>query len=344
MRALVKQRKGPGETELVDWPVPEPGPGEVRVRVLTAAVCASDVHIYHDRFTYVPPLVLGHEFCGIVEQAGPGVDRVRVGDRVVSENNPSACGVCRICRAGYPNLCPEKKAIGFKSDGCFADYLKLPAGLLHRVPDGVSSEAASLSEPLAVAVHAVADRCGIEAGDTVVVLGPGAVGLLAAQVARAEGAGRVIVAGTDADEAVRLACARRLGFETCNVQREEIRGRVDAIGADVVVEASGSPRAVASGIDLLRRAGRMVVLGITGRPELTLAWDALVAKGATVAFSYSSRRANWDLAMRYLAERKVDAGALVSDRMPLERWREAFDRMEALDGIRFLLTMSPEAA
>jgi len=346
MMALVKLAEGPGATEIRDVPVPEPGPGEALIRVEAAAVCASDIHLYHGRFACVPPLVLGHEFSGLVERLGPGARGVRPGDAVVSENNPHACGTCRVCRAGYPNLCPAKKAIGFKSDGCFAEYVKVPAHLLHRVPEGVSMEAAALSEPLAVAVHAVEDRCGIEKGDTVVVLGPGAIGLLAAQVARAEGAGRVIVAGTNRDVELRLPCAERLGFETCNVEQDDLLERVlsytEQLGADVVVEAAGAAPAIHLGIKLLRRAGRMVAPGITGKAAVSVPWDDLVSKGAAVVFSYSSRKRNWDKGLQYLGAGLVETEPLITGRLPLTRWQEAFERMERMQGIRILLEMKGE--
>jgi L-iditol 2-dehydrogenase len=340
MRALVKYAKGPGMIEMREIPVPEPGPGEAIVRVKAAAVCASDVYILHDCFTYEPPLVLGHEFSGVVERLGPGVSEVCPDDRVVSENNPAACGICRICEKGYPNLCPAKQAIGFKSDGCFAEVVKIPAHLLHRVPDGVSFRAAALSEPLAVAVHAVEDRCGIESGDTVVVLGPGAIGLLAAQVARAEGAGRVIVSGTERD-AERLACAQRLGFETRNVEKAggaaQVQVLTDPIGADVVVECAGAGPAIDLGLRLLRRAGRMVVVGITGKQSIPVAWDTLLTKGASVFFSYSSRKRNWNKGMDYLSSKRVDTESLITRILPLAQWGEAFEQMERQEGIRFIL-------
>jgi len=341
----VKYAKGPGNTEVRDVPIPAPASGEALVRVRAAAVCASDVHIVHDRFPHCPPLVLGHEFAGVVVQLGSEAEGVTVGDRVVSENNPEACGTCRVCQKGYPNLCSKKKAIGFRSDGCFAEYVKVPAALLHRVPDGVSFEAAALSEPLAVAVHAVEDRACVESGDTVVVLGPGAVGLLAAQVARAEGAVRVLVAGTNLDEELRLACARRLGFETFNVETGDLAELVmqatAGLGADLVVEASGAPSAVALGARLLRRAGRLVAVGLTGRPDIPVAWDSLVACGVTVHFSFSSRPRNWKKAMEYLGTGKVDTGALVTARFPLAQWEKAFAQMERLESLRNIF--EPEA-
>lgn len=342
VRALVKWAKGPDGTGVKDVPSPEPVSGEVVIRVQAASVCASDVHIYHDEFPCELPVILGHEFCGVVERLGEGVANVGVGDVVVSENNPDACGTCPACTEGYPNLCPGKRAIGFKRDGCFADHVRIPAHLLHKVPDGVSAEVAALSEPLAVTVHAVEDRCGIRDGDTVIVLGPGAIGLLAAQVARADGARRVIVAGTNRDMVLRLPCADGLGFETCNVEQEDLVERVMSLtngaGGDVVVEASGAPPAVALGTRLLRRVGRMVVSGITGKPGIAVPWDDLVFKGATVHFAFSSRPRNWDKAMHYLAQGRVQVEPLVTHRFALDRWREAFGAMERAECLRALLS------
>ncbi len=344
MRALQKVGTGADGTGLREVPRPEVVPGEAVIRVQAAAVCASDIHLYRDEFPCTLPVVLGHEFTGVVTEVGTGVERVQPGDSVVAVNNPDACGVCPACRDGYPNICPAKRAIGFRRDGCFAEYVRVPASLLFRVPAGVSALAAALTEPLAVSVHAVEDRCGIRPGDTVVVLGPGAIGLLEAQVARAEGAGRVIVAGTDVDEDLRLRRTRELGFETCNVQREDLVERVlsvtNGFGADVVVEASGAPPAIATGVRVVRRGGRMAISGITGRAEIAIAWDALVSKAVSVLFAYSSRPRNWEKALRYLHEGTVVTEPLVSHRFRLEDWREAFELMERSACIRAVITLN----
>ena len=343
MRALVKQSKGPNGTRLCEMPVPKAMPGEAVIRVQSAAICASDIHIHHDDFSCTLPVVLGHEFTGIVDRIGEGVTTAAVGDAVVSENNPEACGACPACSGGYPNICSEKRAIGFKRDGCFAEYVSLPAQLLHKVPLGTTPAAAALSEPLAVAVHAVEDRCGIRQGETVVVFGPGAIGILCAQVARAEGAGRVVVVGTDADADLRLPCAAELGFETCNVERDDLYQQVvtptNRFGADVAVEASGAPRATDMAIQIVRRGGRLAILGITGRPSIPVAWDDLVCKAATVSFAFSSRPCNWEKAMRYLAEGRVVTEPLVTHRFALEDWRDAFGAMASGTCIRALFQM-----
>ena len=343
MRALAKFAEGRGNVRLRDVPEPTPGQEEVVIRVQAAGVCGTDVHIYYDRFPSSPPLILGHEFSGVIECLGPGVKTFQVGDRVVSENNPFACATCKICSLGYPNLCPHKKAMGIHSDGCFADYVKLSVSLLHRIPDNISFEEAALTEPLAVAVHAVSDRCGVELGDTVVIFGPGAIGLLSAQVARAEGAGRVLLVGTTKDEEIRFECAAKLGIETLSIEKEDLKEKVmsltEGIGADVIVEASGSKKAIIQGVELLRRNGRMAVSGITGQRDIALDWDRMVSKAISVFFAYSSRRQNWEKALKLLSEKKVKTSPLITHRFRIEEWEEAFRVLETLQAIRPVFLM-----
>jgi len=346
MRALVKSETGLPGLQLQDIAPPEPIPNEVVVRVHSAAICATDVHIWHDAFACAMPVVLGHEFSGTVEAVGPGVAEFATGDLVACENNPDACGDCPVCRTGYPNICSAKRAIGFKRDGCFAEFLQVPAAMLHKVPAGVSALAATLAEPLAVAVHAVVDRCGVHPGDTVVVLGPGAIGLLAAQVARAAGAARVIVVGTNADAAQRLPLAAELGLDTCNVQTDDLRQRVldltNGYGADAIIEASGAVPAVLSAIDLVRRGGRIGVSGLTGGAEIAIPWDSLVAKAISLNFAYSSRPDNWEHGLRLLAEGKVQTLPLITNRFAFSDWQAAFELMEAGGCIRSVLELEPE--
>ena len=338
MKALMKTAKGPGHIELRDIPTPTIAGEEVLIRVVNAGVCGTDVHLQYDRFANSPPFVLGHEFSGEIAAMGEGVSGLSVGDRVVSANNPYACGRCAVCRAGSPNLCPEKRAMGIHSDGCFADYVKLPATLIHGIPENVSFAEAALMEPLAVATHAVAHRCGIRQGDSVLVFGAGAIGLLAGQVARAEGAGWVLLAGTSKDEATRFGCARELGLETVNVEKEDLSGKVmgvtDGLGVDVVVEASGSAAAIGSGLGLLKRTGRMAVSGITGKSEIPVNWDGLTAKGVSLFFCYSSVNEDWERGLSYLASKRVATGPLITHWFELGQWREAFATIERLEAIR----------
>ena len=153
MKALVKTAKGKGNLEIRDIPVPEPGHGEVLLKILAAGVCGTDIHVRDDNFPYWPPVVLGHEFCGKVVELGEGVTLVKQGDRVVGEPHTKACGHCWLCRTGNIQICPEKRSPGWGIDGSMAEYLVMPEKLLHRIPDSISDEVGAVIEPTANAVH-----------------------------------------------------------------------------------------------------------------------------------------------------------------------------------------------
>ncbi len=346
MRALRKLKSGPGEIRLTMVPVPEPGSGMVLIRVQYAAVCATDIHLTYDRFPNSPPFTLGHEFSGIVEKTGPDVISVSVGERVVSENNPGACGTCPVCRKGFPNLCPNKRAMGIHSDGAFAEYLLLPAELLHNIPDSIDSADAALMEPVAVSIHTLSSEAAVEEGDVVVVLGPGAIGLLCAQIARAKGAKMVIVAGTGTDADNRLVLAGDMGFVPVNIEKDDLQAVVDVhtrgLGADMVVEASGSGNAVTGISSLVRRAGKIAAVGITGRETVPLPWDQWISKGISAHFSYSSVKNDWKEGLHLLSEKRIQTAPLISNRFRLEEWDKAFDSAEHSATVRSLIVIGEE--
>ena len=191
MLAVVKTARGDGNVRLEERPEPVSGPGWVTIAVRYAGICGTDLHILHDRFPYWPPVTLGHEFFGTVTALGYGVDPGWLGARVACEPHSMACGTCHLCRRGYAELCAEKRSPGWGIDGAFAPRLTMPVHLLHRIPAGMADRVAALVEPMAVAVTAVG-RGRAEAGDTVVVVGPGPVGILLAVAARAQGAANAL--------------------------------------------------------------------------------------------------------------------------------------------------------
>ena len=195
--------------------------------MLGAGVCGTDLHIEADEFRSEPPVTMGHEVCGTVVTLGEGVSSTWSGVRVVSETYFSTCLVCAWCRDGRPNLCPERRSIGSFVDGAFAPFVIVPAGNLHRVPDWLGDHAASLAEPLACVCQCLCDPPLVAAGDRVLVTGPGPIGLLAAQVARAHG-GMVTVVGL-ASDVTRLEAAAELGFATGTHADGGVRERRDRV-------------------------------------------------------------------------------------------------------------------
>lgn len=343
MKALVKTAKGVGNIELQDRPAPQVARGDdVLVEVRAAGICGTDIHILHDAFPYWPPVILGHEFAGEVVAVGPEVTRVAVGERVVGEPHTRACGKCYLCRTGNRQICPEKRSPGWGIDGAFARYLVMPDVLLHRIPEAMSFDEAALVEPAANVVQDVLLRTGVEAGDVAAVLGPGPIGLVAAQCARIGGATAVVVAGTDADEELRLPAARAMGFEhVVNVQRSDISALVSELsggrGADVVIECSGAEPAINQAVSLLRKQGRVCVIGMTGKPTINFAWDAAIFKDCRIDFHISTGYECWDRTIALIAAGKLDVASLITHREPLENWQQVFDDVEHQRGLKALL-------
>ena len=204
------------------FPVPDVGDDDVLLEVGAVSVCGSDVHQAHNTHSWPVnvPVVLGHEFGGTVARAGRSVRGFREGDRVVSETAAQICGECMQCRTGWYNLCPKRLGFGYGLDGAMAQYVRVPARCLHRIPDSLPFDLACLAEPHAVAYQAMCVNSTIRPGDTVVVLGPGPIGLLCARMAALSGADPLIVAGLTAD-APRLEAARQLGAtHTVNMQAQ----------------------------------------------------------------------------------------------------------------------------
>jgi L-iditol 2-dehydrogenase len=328
MRALVKTEAGPGHMALLDRPEPSPGRGQVKMWIAAAGVCGTDVHIVRGDLPTRPPITLGHELSGVIVETGPGVTEFRVGDRVTTETDAYVCGTCCYCLSGNEHMCASRKAIGTTVDGGFADYLAIRSESVHKLPEQVSLEAGALAEPLAVAFHAVQERAHVRPSAFVVVIGPGTVGLLVAQLAKASGA-LVVVAGL-ARHAERFYLARRLGIEhTLDLDdpyaREKLVELGIGLGPDTIIECSGAPSALQQAIRLVRKEGKIVPVGFASLPSVEIDIDLLINKEITLVASRGKRHACWAPALTLLAEGQVNTEALITHRFTLEEWAEALD-------------------
>jgi L-iditol 2-dehydrogenase len=340
MKALVKTQKGVGHLELRDVSVPAPGPGQVLLKILSAGVCGTDIHVRDDNFPYWPPVILGHEFAARVVELGPGVTLVKEGDRVVGEPHTKACGHCYLCRTGNIQICPDKRSPGWGIDGAMAEFLVMPEHLLHKIPDSIDDATGGIIEPAANAVHDVLERAKVSAGDLVVVIGPGPIGLLAALAARAGGAREVIVVGADIDEPLRLAKARELGFRAVNVQKDKpldiVKDLSGGIGADLVVECSGSQAGIASTVELVRKKGRICAIGLPGNKPITFPYNQAAFKVVDMFFCMSTSYTSWETAIHLVASGLMPAGQIITHRKPLEQWESVFadiDRRAAIKAV-----------
>ncbi|MEP6696174.1 MAG: alcohol dehydrogenase catalytic domain-containing protein [Pseudonocardiales bacterium] len=338
MQALRKLSATDTELVLVEVEQPRAAPGWVVLDVALAGICGTDLHIAHNEFPSWPPVTIGHEFTGSVSAVGDGVEDWAPGQRGVCEPHALACGTCHLCRRGLAHLCTSKRAPGWGIDGGMARQVAVPAHLLHRVPDQVGDVAAAMCEPAAIAVTA-AERMPVGPGQTVLVFGPGPIGLLSALVARACGAGQVVVVGRPSS-ASRLAVARALGLTTWDSSQVDIADAAHALtggrGADLVIEASGSAAATATGIGALRRRGRMCVLAVSGRPAVEVPWDLAMSRALDISFSLSSSWSSWDAALALMGRGALDPTQLATV-YPLADWQQAFGALRQRRVVKALL-------
>jgi 2-desacetyl-2-hydroxyethyl bacteriochlorophyllide A dehydrogenase len=258
MRAAVFH--APGDIRVGDWPTPTPGPGEVVVAVAATGICAGDMYIYQGKNPYAAyPIIGGHEIAGVIAQVGGGVSGLSAGDPVVVEPFLS-CGKCYPCRIGKGNCCAKLQIIGIHRAGGFAQFVLVPATSIHKVPAGLPLSAATFAEPVAIAVQNCR-RGEVKAGEYVLILGCGPIGLALIEVVKARGARPVACDIVDA----RLEVARQLGAETLKADDQllaNVLAQTNGEAAPVVIEATGNVKAMESTVDLVAAGGRIVIVGL----------------------------------------------------------------------------------
>lgn len=330
MKAIMKYQVGDGYIELRDVPEPEPGEGEVKISVQAAGICGSDLHIWHGdiEIPVKPPVTLGHEFAGVITALGPDVTDFEVGQRVTAENSHYVCGRCEYCITGDYHLCEQRLATGYAFNGAFAPYCVVPAKRVHILPDAVDFLTGALTDPSACTYRAVCEKGQVGPGDVVLILGVGPMGLFSTQYAKVAGA-KVILAGTPAD-AARLEIGRELGADyTVDVTQpdavDDIKGFAGPGGIDVVLECAGAPGATRLGLDLIKKRGRFVLVGIHGRP-FELNFNQILYKELVVKGMFSHKYEAWERAIALAADGVIKAKPLVTDILLLSEWEQGFRR------------------
>lgn len=339
MKSLVKTELGFGNLEIQDKKEPIPGKDQVKIKIKYAGICGSDIHTYEGHYKVQAPVTLGHEFSGEVVEVGDNVTEFKVGDRVTSETTFYICGECRYCRSGDYNLCDHRKGLGTHQDGGFAKYLIARKESVHVLPENVDYKSAAMTEPLACTYHAVS-KTKINEGDVVVVIGPGPIGLLTAQVAKSFGA-KVIITGLTNDK-IRLDKAKELGVDIAiDSQKSDVQKVVNKItsgyGADVVFECSGTVPAAKQGLDVLRKKGNYVQVGIFSQPAVPFDLEKVIQHEIHVVGSRSQHSADWEPALALMNEGKVNAKALVTHEFDITQWDEAYQVIKSGEAIKVLL-------
>jgi len=328
MRGLAKTTREFGGMELLDLDRPTPSAGEVLIEVDYAGLCGSDAGIYAFKPAFErmdPPTVIGHEYTGRVVELGEGVTSLSVGERVV-ERPIRGCGECYQCRTGLENLCQDIELTGIDHDGAYAEYIAAPASALQSVPEDLDPRHAALAEPTAVSTRAVIENSRVGAGDRVLVAGPGPIGLLTAQVARAQGA-TVAVAGVGSDTTYRLPLAEDLGFETIDVEETEPAAHrasyTEGVGYDVVFDTTGHPSGLRMAAEVVRKGGQIVLIGQPGETDLD--YTPLVRAEVDLQCSYSALYEDFERAFRLSAAGDVDHETFLDDRFSLLDPEPAFE-------------------
>ena len=338
MKALMKMGRwqDKGNVRLRETERPVPGADEVLIRVKAAGICGTDMKIWQGMTWSNPPVILGHEYSGVIEEVGSEVKCLMPGDRVVSETAQSVCGVCEYCRTGKELMCDNRLSIGYGVNGARAEYIKVRQGIVHRIPDTLSFEKAALCEPLAVALHALFDHTSLTASDKVLITGPGAIGQLVAQAAKSAGAAAYL-AGLAKDQA-RLDAAKKAGVDMTltDLSGEAVKEITGGKGFDVVLDCSGAEQAIRQGMRSVKKTGTFIQVGLT-KPELTIDYSLLTEKEIRIVGTFGHRWHNWEMAIDLMESKKVNTDHLITGTYPLGKWEQGFTDMQEGRGIKILL-------
>jgi len=350
MRALVKYGLGKGETELRNVPVPEIGDDDLLIEVKAAGICGSDIAYDngdHPEHLNVP-VVLGHEFAGVVVRTGKNVKDWKVGDRIVSDNTGYVCGTCHACATGQFLQCEERLGLGYGADGGFTDYVKI-AGLLmqrnpkslFRIPDNISFQEAAILDPICNAYKAVVQESSIMPGEDIAVFGVGPLGLFSIQIAKLMGCANIIAVGLSADEE-RFKTAQKYGATHIIMSDEQnLLEEVDKITSGervaTVIDAAGANIVMKNAIDILRQGGEIIKIGYDKRPY-NYSLDELLNKGISVKGHFGYNYESWKNVMRLLEIGKVDLKGMISHYIRLEDWDKGFNLVRSQKAIKIIFT------
>lgn len=340
MLAVVKPRAAAG-VEIRDVAIPRFGRQEVLVKVKVASVCGTDLHIYDwDRWAQGrihPPLIPGHEFCGEVAAFGDEVTSVKEGDFVSAEMHV-ACGKCFQCRIGEAHICQHVRIIGVDSDGAFAEYVVIPESNIWKLDAAIPKEYASILDPLGNAVHTV--LAGPIAGRTVAVTGCGPIGLFSIAVARASGASQVFA--VEVNEHRRKLAEKMKADLALNPATDDVKARIfeatAGVGADVVLEMSGHPDGIRTAFDVVRRGGRLSLLGLTSKPISLNFSEDIIFKGITIQ-GINGRRMyeTWYQMTALLKAGKLELHPVITDRLSLRDFDKGMARLTTGEASKILL-------
>jgi alcohol dehydrogenase/L-iditol 2-dehydrogenase len=334
--AVVNFAPEKGSVEIREIAVPVIGDDDVLLEVVNVGVCGSDLHQWTADHSWPVnyPVVLGHEFGGLIAAVGKNVSVWKEGDRVVSETaaiiNPNS----PMSKTGLYNLDPDRKGFGYGVNGAMTRYVRVPARCLHKVPTQLSFEEACLTEPCCVAYNSVAVNSSVKPGDRVIVIGPGTIGILCAAVARICGA-EVAVVGLESDK-LRLDIAKQYGCEPIIGDATEWAKNRDGLGADLIVDAAGASITLKMALQWVRPNGQITKVGWGPQP-LGFSLDPLVQKNVTLKGSFSHNWPIWERVIALLASGSLNVKPIIGGVWAIDQWKEAFEKMHHGEVVKSVL-------
>ncbi|GIO20351.1 sorbitol dehydrogenase [Oceanobacillus oncorhynchi subsp. incaldanensis] len=325
MQAIVKNELGDSNIYLKNVDTPALNNNEVLIKVKYAGICGTDLHIMKDEYPHNPPVIMGHEFSGIVEKAGSECSMFKRGDRVVSITATDTCGLCQYCRKGQLMFCKHRKSIGSHVDGAFAEYIKLPEDNLYLIPQKVTMKEAALTEPLACGVRCIIERGTINPSDRVLISGCGPIALIALQVAKTSGAECVLI-GTSKD-IDKFELANKLGaIEVFNIEDASSKNALyEKEDFDACIECAGASASLSTCLDLVKKQGNIIQMGIYGQ-KIDVDLDLLLLKEINYTNGFATEPTSFEIALKLLKQKAVNVGPLVTHCFDIEDYEQAFEK------------------
>lgn len=331
MKALLRYSDTPRDFGMGEVTEPVTPPGMVKIRVAYAGICGSDLHIYLGEESGFPQGIHGHEFSGTIAELGEGVTGFTLGQRVTAEHTASTCGRCVYCKTGRYQLCAGRHSIGFDTPGAFTEYVLVDPQYIHPLPEHVSLRAGALTEPLACIVHAVS-LVETEPGMSVLVVGPGPMGLLTALTLRAYGCHPELI-GTAADKE-RLDRAAAAGIAVVTEPRPE--------GYPLTVDCSGAGGGIRTALTALVKGGTLLQVGIAAK-EVTLPYDQMVYRELKIQGTFCHTWKDWRQALRLQESGLLDLSPVITGEVALEDWKGTFEDLLDKKGMKVLFRIGGEA-
>ncbi len=344
MKALFKTNKGFGNVELIDIKEPECGNTEIKIKVKAIGICGTDLHIYEGSYPFNPPVILGHEFTGEINEIGKDVKNIKnfaLGDKVVVLPSIAViCGNCEYCRSGNFIFCSERKGMGHGVNGGMTEYVCVREEMVFKLPENIGFETGTLIEPLSCCIQSVDDFVNILPTQYCLVSGPGPIGLLVMMLIKLRNS-KVILTGIAKDEK-RLELGKKLGGDLAlNIEKEDLSAclyeRFGKKEVDVCFECSGSGKSINNCINISKRTGFIVQVGMFNSSEQVVKISDIVLKQLTLYGSRGFTWRSWFKSLELLKDKKINPDPIITHKYKLTEWAEAFDKAKEPDSLKVII-------